>query len=230
MMITEKHIEELYKFTRAHFVEHYDVQTELVDHLANDIDAIWKEQPNLSFERVRDISFKKFGVFGFMEVVEEKQKQISKKYWRLVWSVFKEFFMLPQIIIAATICVGVYTVMQLVNQELFFVIIGVGGAFLMIFRAFQIKKRMKVNFERTQKKWMLEEHIYGFGNFVGLFNLLIQFVFIMDPVSSNFLVFLIAVFLTIFSLTIYITAFILPSDLETYLKNEYPDYKTVTFI
>ncbi|MDC1464178.1 hypothetical protein N8387_00675 [Polaribacter sp.] len=34
MKLTETHIQELYKFTRKHFVEHYDVQTELVDHLA----------------------------------------------------------------------------------------------------------------------------------------------------------------------------------------------------
>ncbi|OIQ36514.1 MAG: hypothetical protein BM563_10675 [Bacteroidetes bacterium MedPE-SWsnd-G1] len=228
MSLTESRIKELYQFTRAHFVEHYDVQTELVDHLANDIEAIWENQPSLSFEQARDQSFKKFGVFGFMGVVEEKQKQISKKYWRLVWSVFKGFFKLPQIIVTATICMGIYTLLQLVNQEWVFVVIGFGGASLMIFRALQIKKHMKVRFEKTQKKWMLEEHIYGFGNFVGLFNLLIQFVFIMDPVSSNFLIFLIAIFLTIFSLTIYITAFILPSNMETFLEKEYPEYKSVT--
>ena len=34
MKLTEAHIEELYAFTRKKYVEHYDVQTELVDHLA----------------------------------------------------------------------------------------------------------------------------------------------------------------------------------------------------
>ena len=32
MKISENHIEQLYKFTREHFVYHYDVQTELVNH------------------------------------------------------------------------------------------------------------------------------------------------------------------------------------------------------
>ncbi|WP_320240732.1 hypothetical protein [Tenacibaculum sp. 1B UA] len=40
MKLTDQHIEQLYKFTRQHYVEHYDVQTELVDHLANDIEQI----------------------------------------------------------------------------------------------------------------------------------------------------------------------------------------------
>ena len=42
MKLTENQIEALYKFTRQHFVYHYDVQTELVDHLANDIEQIWE--------------------------------------------------------------------------------------------------------------------------------------------------------------------------------------------
>ena len=45
MELTENQIDELYKFTRKHYVYHYDVQTELVDHLANDIENIWEETP-----------------------------------------------------------------------------------------------------------------------------------------------------------------------------------------
>lgn len=72
MKLTKAQIEKLYLFTRQHYVEHYDVQTELVDHLANDIESILKEKPYLSFEKARDVSFKKFGVFGFMEIVDVK--------------------------------------------------------------------------------------------------------------------------------------------------------------
>lgn len=90
MKITENHITELYKFTRQHFVEYYDVQTELVDHLANDIEQIWQDRPELSFHEARTISFKKFGVFGFMNVVEQKQKAMHKRYWKILWRFVKE--------------------------------------------------------------------------------------------------------------------------------------------
>ena len=40
MELTTKNIEQLYKFTKDHFVDWYDLQTELVDHLANDIEEI----------------------------------------------------------------------------------------------------------------------------------------------------------------------------------------------
>ncbi len=79
MKLTPEQIQQLYKFTRQHYVEYYDVQTELVDHLANDIEQIWQTKPNLSFEDTRDISFKKFGVFGFMDVVDERAKVLNIK-------------------------------------------------------------------------------------------------------------------------------------------------------
>ena len=65
MKISQIQIQNLYTFTRKHYVEYYDLQTELVDHLANDIEAMWKEQPQLSFEEAKTKAFKKFGVFVF---------------------------------------------------------------------------------------------------------------------------------------------------------------------
>ena len=56
MKLTASQIDNLFKFTCKHYVYHYDVQSELVDHLANDIESIWQETPNLSFEQARDKS------------------------------------------------------------------------------------------------------------------------------------------------------------------------------
>jgi hypothetical protein len=52
-------------------VEWYDLQTELVDHLANAIEQQWQENPKILFEDALQMEFKKFGVFGFMDVVEK---------------------------------------------------------------------------------------------------------------------------------------------------------------
>jgi len=35
-------IEKLYDFTKKHYVDYYDLQTELVDHLANAIETEWQ--------------------------------------------------------------------------------------------------------------------------------------------------------------------------------------------
>ncbi|MDB0600598.1 hypothetical protein [Tenacibaculum maritimum] len=54
MKLTNNEIKALYKFTQEHYVAYYDVQVELVDHLANDIEKIWERSPSLSFEKARE--------------------------------------------------------------------------------------------------------------------------------------------------------------------------------
>ena len=98
MKLTTEQIEKLYQFTRQHYVEYYDLQTELVDHLANAIEEQWQQNPKLSFEEALQIEFKKFGVFGFMDVVEQRQSALNKKYNKLVLNELKTFFSVPKII------------------------------------------------------------------------------------------------------------------------------------
>jgi hypothetical protein len=83
MKLTQEQIDQLYIFTRQHYVEYFDVQSELVDHLANAIETEWQENPKLSFDEALNKEFKKFGVFGFEDVVEQKQKQLTRKYYSL---------------------------------------------------------------------------------------------------------------------------------------------------
>ena len=117
MKLTKEQIQQLYKFTRQHYVKYYDVQTELVDHLANDIEQIWIEQPNLSFEQARAVSFRKFGIFGFMDVIEAKQKQMNKRYIKILWRFFKEWFTVPKIITTASIFTTLFFVFRIQFSE-----------------------------------------------------------------------------------------------------------------
>jgi hypothetical protein len=45
MKLTIEQIDRLSLFTRQHYVEWYDLQSELVDHLANAIETQWQENP-----------------------------------------------------------------------------------------------------------------------------------------------------------------------------------------
>ena len=52
MKLNPSQIDRLYTFTRQHYVEYYDLQTELVDHLAHAIEAEWEQNSQFSFEEV----------------------------------------------------------------------------------------------------------------------------------------------------------------------------------
>src|SRR6476620_1544858 len=98
MKLTSEQIDRLYQFTIKHYVEYYDLQTELVDHLANAIEEQWQENQKISFEDALQVEFKKFGIFGFTGIVEKRQAALNKKYRGIVWQQMSDFFRLPKII------------------------------------------------------------------------------------------------------------------------------------
>src|SRR5690606_16922227 len=99
MKLSVDQIEQLFAFTKKHLVEHYDVQVELVDHLANAIEEQWKENPNISFDDALEKEYKNFGVFGFSGLVEQKQAALKNHYWKIIKKEFINFFSVPKVIL-----------------------------------------------------------------------------------------------------------------------------------
>ena len=229
MKLTDTNITELYKFTRKHFVEHYDVQTELVDHLANDIEAIWEENPNLSFEKARDNSFKKFGVFGFMNVVEEKKKQLGKRYRKVLWSYVKEWFGFPKALLSISIFLIFYYILQLTVGIYILGILLFILAISDVYFATKLKREFDKRTQKNNKKWMLEEMIYNVASFGGIMvasNLPQLFVNV-NNVPSNTIAIVISSVLTITVIYSYITLIIIPNKADELLEEQYPEYKLV---
>ncbi len=232
MRLTENQIEALYKFTRQHYVYHYDVQTELVDHLANDIESIWKETPKVSFEEARDTSFKKFGVFGFMDVIEAKQKQMNKRYWKIILRFAKEWFTLPKILITLGLFFAIFVLLQIPYFQ--YVILGI-LVFLAVFEmiaVYKIRKKQK-NKERTHEKVFLLEamigttqHGYSVLMYINVFNFFNLSRIEFSTLSSSWLAF-IALLSTLVVILFYVSNYVLPQKAEELLQETYPEYKLV---
>lgn len=227
MKITEDQIQDLYKFTRQHFVEHFDVQTELVDHLANDIEEFWKEKPTISFEQARDFSFKKFGVFGFMDVVEARSKSLERKYFKLIWRVFKEFFTIPKLVITLAIFLLILAAFKTFSTEIVFIAIGLAATPILIFKMVELNKERKKRLAISGKKWLLEDFVFNLGSFGLLFNIFIQFAIHAPQYESIAIKIIVSAILTTFILFTYISLFVLPSKVDEILTKQYPEYKLV---
>lgn len=227
MELSKLQIENLYHFTKQHYVVWYDLQSELVDHLANDIEHIWEKEPHLSFEQAKNKSFKKFGVFGFMEVVEKKQKALNKRYLKLIWNAFIAFFSIPKIIFTISLFFSLLFFIRLVNYHRF-VIIGLTAMVILIPFVYLIKskKEIKIKEKSTHKKWMFEDYITNLGGFGVLlqfpFQILIHFID-KDIWSLKTELFFTITFI-VFGLFFYIAIFEIPSKIRTILANEHPEY------
>src|SRR5665811_1137710 len=101
--LTPEQIENLFELCEFHNVRYYDVQIELVDHLASSIEALWETNPELPFEEAVFLAGEQFGVepyfhvsydsllppisgkcfnekSGFEAIKEAKENELRRKY------------------------------------------------------------------------------------------------------------------------------------------------------
>ncbi|WP_434037264.1 hypothetical protein [Formosa sp. 4Alg 33] len=169
MKVSEGQIEELYLFTRKHFVEHYDVQTELVDHLANDIESQWEEYPQRTFSDALNLAFKRFGIYGFQDILEAKSKALNQHYWSAVWTIYKQFFTLPKIIFTTALWCLTYLILRYTPYFNYTLIIVVCLLVLIyIIQVFRINKVVKRRQKETGRKWLYEDVLGRLGGMAGL--------------------------------------------------------------
>ena len=230
MKLTETHIQELYTFTRKHFVYHFDVQTELVDHLANDIENIWEEHPKLSFQDAQDKSFKKFGIFGFMDVIEAKQKQMSKRYRKILWRFFKEWFTIPKIVVTISIFFAFFMLLQIQFSEYIFLATLLILIILEMRIVYKVRKLHKEKVVKKDKIFLLESLIGDTKNgntgftFMNLFNIIHLTNFNFSALHMYW-VLVISIVLTLLCILFYVSNYVIPQRAEELLEETYPEYK-----
>lgn len=227
MQLTKNQIQDLYKFTKQHYVEWYDLQSELVDHLANDIEKIWQTAPNLTFEEAKRKAFKKFGVFGFMDVVEEKQKSLGKQYYKMMLNEFVRFFTIPKIVLTVSLFFSLLFFIRLINHNKYLVFI---LSIIVLITPFYylIKNYIRLNKKIKEKKkvYLFEQNIANLGNIALLIQIPFQALsYIIDKPnwSLNMELFFTSTII-IFGLFIFITVKILPKKVRTIITKEYPEY------
>lgn len=235
MKLSASQIEQLFVFTRKHYVEWYDLQAELVDHLANGIEKQWEQHPGLKFEDALQIEFKKFGVFGFMEVVEERQNSLNKKYSKLIWKHLIEFFKLPKIILILLTSAFVFYILKTLpaatDYFMGFIVVLILGYFFLIIRS-KYKYSKKVQ-QLNEKRWLFKDIIISRGASTGFamfpiyfFNMLLPntgSLASVHPVICGFISF----FAVLMCVVFYVMYVEIPQKVNDYLNDTYPEYALV---
>ncbi|MDB5211209.1 MAG: hypothetical protein JWQ30_2036 [Sediminibacterium sp.] len=101
-MLTNEQVDLLFDFCERHHVHHYDVQLELVDHLANAIEEKMNADDRLTFEAALTSVHASFGVLGFAPVVYSRAGALYKHYAKLERKIFFSYFTWPKA--AMTVC------------------------------------------------------------------------------------------------------------------------------
>lgn len=235
MKLSQDQIQELFQFTRKHFVEHYDVQLELVDHLANGIEKQIDQRPKLSFKEALDMEFKKFGVFGFEKIIRKKTNAMAWRYWKIIFKFYKEYFKLPKLMMMVGAVVSITALCRLIPMELKHYTF-VGSLFVIEIFLFVIYFRNRKNNELEQvkngKKWMLKDQIYTFANIIQIVNLF-PLILNLSYFSKYFLMYNFFIDFSYSTLVVclmvfcYVVVNIIPKKAEELLVETYPEYKMI---
>ncbi len=102
-MLSQEQIDHLFVFCKKHYVRYYDLQLELVDHLANAIEEKMKEDPEVLFETALQKVFAGFGISGFAKIVAARTRSLEKSARKLRWKFFLAYFTPPKV--AMTLCI-----------------------------------------------------------------------------------------------------------------------------
>ena len=95
--LSEDQTHALHQFVKSKYVDYYDVQMELVDHLACEIENVWATDKNIPFDQALSEVYKRFGIYGFSRIVQARESAIRRQNRLMWWREFKMFFKFPRI-------------------------------------------------------------------------------------------------------------------------------------
>lgn len=108
--LSTEQIDQLFDFTKRKYVDFYDIQVEIVDHLASAIEAEYEKSNDISFETALTNVYSSFGIFGFSDVQEQKATAVWKKNSTLWYKTFANQFRWPAIVKVLIVWLIIYTV------------------------------------------------------------------------------------------------------------------------
>lgn len=228
--LTEEQIQRLHGFCEKHYVPYYDLQVELVDHLASAIENRWEQEPELNFEKALYETYSKFGVAGFSKVKMEKEKELRQKYSRLQRRYIVEFFKLPKIILTFSLGFFLYYLFRYSDNpfktSLVFVLAYI--LFMILFLFVFYPKKLQLRLEQN-KPFLLYQHYRSkkwstLLVFFGVINLLSLFRNFDDEMSIRLSSILISSSLTLFIIASIVTSIYLPQKIKDDFLRKFPQF------
>ncbi|SEA57279.1 hypothetical protein [Psychroflexus halocasei] len=150
-------IKKLYEFTKKHYVVHVEVQRFIVEQLAEKINTIKNEKPELNFDEALDLAFKSYGIFGFSEIEEKLVNRLHKTYtWFFVRYYIKQFLN-PKNLLLILSYILLAVVFYYAGLKDFFTISTIVLLYAcLIYQLIVMKKRNKIK-RKSQKASLIEE-------------------------------------------------------------------------
>jgi|GEM_PF-1120328 len=163
-MLTDEQVQELYAYCNRKGIFYYDVQVEIVDHMANAIEAKMKTDPSMEFKKALEEVHISFGSFGLKEIVRSKSIYMRKAYKQMRRKLLWSYFTFPKVALTIMLILLVTTFQQFSVSEsmLFYGLSAMGLVFLYMFISQELLNK-KIKKQHRQKLLMTDPQYFDFG-------------------------------------------------------------------
>lgn len=195
MTLSKEQIEHLFTFTKKKFVHWYDLQVELVDHIANKIEAEMANDSKLTFERALGKVYASFGIFGFAKIVREKEETLRKANNRLLLQEIGKQFTWSNSVRSLAILATIFTIAFEVNIKtlavltlaLYFLDIAFNGRNNLIKNRWLTLKKSKTK-TSSKKNLLILQNLpaFNFASIIYLQFLLMRYFKVLFVENENF--------------------------------------------
>lgn len=176
--LDQKQIKHLSRLIEMKGVNYYDVNMELTDHIACEVESLINETELEYMKAVKKV-FLRYDRFHFMRIEEQKSKELAKKGRQAVWKGFVNYFSIPKVILTISIFILIVFLLKTLGAAM--IMYTIIALMLVICVKFLINKKRNVG-----QYQYLQLRMYGGGFTMLLFQLPLQ-VFI-NSSSSDILI------------------------------------------
>ena len=226
--LTPKQIEDLHEYCYFRSVSHYDVQVEIVDHLASSIEKLWETNPEIPFDEAMYKVGEQFGGdLGFSTYCHEKEKAVRRKYRRLLLHYVADYYKFPKIMITLMLTLILYSALYFTknDQSIIVTLVGMFFGFSLFYGLYyrlnyvQVRTKKGYSFllnEISIKGLLYKTGILFGGYFIQQATRQIQF-------SSTGKV-LFSVLVSLYVVLLYGDCFFIPQKIREHFEEQFPQF------
>tara|TARA_B100000809_G_scaffold9483_2_gene8978 strand:+ start:679 stop:1323 length:645 start_codon:yes stop_codon:yes gene_type:complete len=110
--LNKEQLHHISKYIKARGVSYTDVNAEMTDHIASEVEALILTEEDNFLEVVKKV-FLKYDRFHFMRIEEEQQNKLEKQSWKSFKNGFLGFFSFPKIVFTLCLFFALYKLVAL---------------------------------------------------------------------------------------------------------------------
>jgi hypothetical protein len=119
--LTSEQVAKLYAYCHKMEIYDFDVQIEIVDHLASAIEKQGDSDSTMTFGWALKNILQRFGKNGLKKMERQFVKQMKLNFNRILFIYFIEFYRIPKIIITVLLALGLFVLLQVSSNNMWVV-------------------------------------------------------------------------------------------------------------